>query len=162
MCKTLPGRAAGMRSSPAYGIAEPAKKRPHPFKAGWRIRCCYMSAGEHDECLVLVEERDPEGKVTVPSGMSFFHTAFELEGNRLEDVIGFAEQAKEAGFVANYGPVRHNGEPPLGDGETGGNVACYFYDPGLQQRRILRRDGHDRELSRALWRHQRLGAGVRL
>ena len=25
--------------------------------------------------------------------------------------------------------MRHNGEPPLGDGETGGNVACYFYDP---------------------------------
>ena len=42
--------------------------------------------------------------------MSFFHTAFELEGNRLEDVIAFAEQAKQAGFVPNYGPVRHNGE----------------------------------------------------
>jgi len=35
----------------------------------------------------------------------------------------------QAGFVPNYGPVRHNSEPPLGDGETGGNVACYFYDP---------------------------------
>lgn len=23
-----------------------------------------------------------------------------------------------------YGLVRHNSEPPLGDGETGGNVAC--------------------------------------
>ena len=62
-------------------------------------------------------------------GMSFFHTAFELEGNRLEDVFAFADQAKKAGFARNYGPVRHNGEPPLGDGETGGNVACYFYDP---------------------------------
>jgi catechol 2,3-dioxygenase-like lactoylglutathione lyase family enzyme len=88
-----------------------------------------MSAADHDECLVLVEERDPAGKVTVPSGMSFFHTAFELQGNRLEDVFAFADQAKSAGFARNYGPVRHNGEPPLGDGETGGNVACYFYDP---------------------------------
>ena len=58
------------------------------------IRCCYMSAADHEECLVLVEERDPEGKVTVPSGMSFFHTAFELEGNRLEDVFAFAAQSK--------------------------------------------------------------------
>lgn len=116
-------RLAGLRHS------RTCEEEAHPFKEGWRIRCCYMSAGEHDECLVLVEERDPEGKVTVPSGMSFFHTAFELEGNRLEDVIAFAEQAKQAGFVPNYGPVRHNGEPPLGDGETGGNVACYFYDP---------------------------------
>jgi len=54
------------------------EQEPHPFKEGWRIRCCYMSAAEHEECLVLVEERDPAGKVSVPSGMSFFHTAFEL------------------------------------------------------------------------------------
>jgi catechol 2,3-dioxygenase-like lactoylglutathione lyase family enzyme len=105
------------------------EQEPHPFKPGWTVRCCYMSAAEHEECLVLVEERDPDGKITVPSGMSFFHTAFELEGNRLEDVLAFADQAEGAGFSRNYGPVRHNGEPPLGDGETGGNVACYFYDP---------------------------------
>ena len=105
------------------------EQEPHPFKQGSQIRCCYMSAAEHEECLVLVEERDPAGKVSVPSGMSFFHTAFELQGNRLEEVLAFAAQAKQAGFAPNYGPVRHNGEPPLGDGETGGNVACYFYDP---------------------------------
>ena len=72
----------------------------------------------------------PNGKVTVPSGMSFFHTAFELEGNRLEDVLAFARSGESRpASRRNYGPVRHNGEPPLGDGETGGNVACYFYDP---------------------------------
>jgi catechol 2,3-dioxygenase-like lactoylglutathione lyase family enzyme len=92
---------------------------------------CRLAAqpAQHEECLVLVEERDPDGSVTVPSGMSFFHTAFELQGNRLEDTLAFAAQAKQAGFIPNYGPVRHNGESPLGDGETGGNVACYFYDP---------------------------------
>jgi catechol 2,3-dioxygenase-like lactoylglutathione lyase family enzyme len=105
------------------------ESEPHPSKPGWTIRCCYMSAAKHDECLVLIEERDPYGKVTVPSGMSFFHTAFELSGNRLEDVFAFADQAKKEGFARNYGPVRHNSEPPFGDGETGGNVACYFYDP---------------------------------
>ena len=39
----------------------------------------------------------------MPSGMSFFHMAFELEGNRLEDVFAFAEQSKQAGFAPNYG-----------------------------------------------------------
>ncbi len=105
------------------------EQEPHPSKPGWSIRCCYMSAAEHDECLVLIEERDPVGKIKVPSGMSFFHTAFELAGNQLEDSLDFAAQSKAAGFRPNYGPVRHNGEPPLGDGETGGNVASYYYDP---------------------------------
>ena len=107
-------------------VCEPER---HPLKPGWTLRCCYMSARHHDECLVLIEERDPQGKVSVPTGMSFFHTAFELSGNRLEDVFAFAEQAAAENFKRNYGPVRHNSEPPLGDGETGGNVACYFYDP---------------------------------
>ena len=114
---------AGLRHS------RTCEEEPHPNKPGWRIRCCYMSAPEHEECLVLVEERDSTGKLTIPSGMSFFHMAFELQGNRLEDVMSFADQAAAAGFSRNYGPVRHNGQPPLGDGETGGNVACYFYDP---------------------------------
>ena len=102
---------------------------PHPLKPGWTLRCCYMSARSHEECLVLIEERDPQGKASVPTGMSFFHTAFELSGNRLEDVFAFAEQAHADKFKRNYGPVRHNGVPPHGDGETGGNGACYFYDP---------------------------------
>ena len=62
-------KLAGLRHS------RTCEEEAHPFKPGWRIRCCYMSAGEHDECLVLIEERDPEGKVSVPSGMSFFHTS---------------------------------------------------------------------------------------
>ncbi|MBK8458743.1 MAG: VOC family protein [Phyllobacteriaceae bacterium] len=102
---------------------------PHPSKPGWTLRACYMSAKEHDECLVLLEERDPSGKMSVPSGMSFFHFALEVEGNRKEDVFAFAAQQKRDGFHLNYGPVQHNSEPPDGDGETGGNVACYLYDP---------------------------------
>ena len=102
---------------------------PHPFKPGWKIRCCYLSAAQHEECLVLVEEYDPYGRRTLPSGMSFFHFALELEGNALQDVFAHTEQARREGFANNYGPVRHNSEPPHGDGETGGNVASYFYDP---------------------------------
>ncbi|MQB34277.1 VOC family protein [Rhizobium rhizogenes] len=102
---------------------------PHPCKEGWAIRCCYMSATTHDECLVLIEQYDPSGNIAVPSGMSFFHFALELEGNRVEDVLSFAEQQRANGLHLNYGPVRHNSDPPMGDGETGGNVACYLYDP---------------------------------
>lgn len=105
------------------------EREPHPFKDGWTIRCCYMSASNHDECLVLVEQYDPAGQVVTPTGMSFFHFALEVEGNRLEDVLAFAEQQRTNGFTLNYGPARHNSDPPLGDGETGGNVACYLYDP---------------------------------
>ena len=53
---------AGLRHS------RTCEQEPHPFKPGWRIRCCYMSAAEHEECLVLVEERDPEGKITCRPG----------------------------------------------------------------------------------------------
>lgn len=105
------------------------EREAHPVKPGWSIRCCYMSTNEHDECLVLVEQLDPAGKIVVPSGMSFFHFAFEVDGNRLEDVLAFAEQQRDNHLHINYGPVRHNSVPPLGDGETGGNVACYLYDP---------------------------------
>lgn len=83
----------------------------------------------HDECLVLIEQRDPNGKIAVPSGMSFFHFALEVEGNPPEGVLAFAKQQRANGIPVNYGPVRHNSDPPLGDGETGGNVACYLYDP---------------------------------
>jgi catechol 2,3-dioxygenase-like lactoylglutathione lyase family enzyme len=101
----------------------------HPTKPGWTLRACYMSASEHEECLVLLEERDPSGKLSVSSGMSFFHFALELQGNSMKDVFTFVDQCRRDGSHINYGPVKHNAEPPLGDGETGGNVACYLYDP---------------------------------
>lgn len=101
----------------------------HPYKPGYVIECCYMSSANHPECLVLVEERHEKGRVNVPSGMSFFHFALELKNNRVEDVLAFAAYAKEKGYEPHYGPVRHNDIPPLGDGETGGNTAVYFYDP---------------------------------
>tara|TARA_B100000497_G_C7591430_1_gene355635 strand:+ start:344 stop:1009 length:666 start_codon:yes stop_codon:yes gene_type:complete len=105
------------------------EKEPHPIKEGFQIKCCYMNAKDHEECVVFIEEYDLEGNVIIPSGMSFFHFALEVEGNSMEDVFAFAEQANSRGFEQNYGPVRHNDSIPHGDGETGGNVAVYFYDP---------------------------------
>jgi len=102
---------------------------PHPFKPDYMIKCCYMSCVDHHECLVLIEEYDKDGKTTIPSGMSFFHFALEVAGNTTEDVLAFEKQARSKGYTPHYGTVRHNDDPPLGDGETGGNVAVYFYDP---------------------------------
>lgn len=116
-------KVAGMRHS------RTSDWEPHPFWEGHTMRCCYMNAANHEECLVLVEVNDSEGRRFIPSGMSFFHFALELEGNQLENVFAFAEQAKRKGEIPNYGPARHNDVPPHGDGETGGNVAVYFYDP---------------------------------
>ena len=114
---------AGMTHSRTCDIED------HPFKNGYKIKCCYMSCKDHPECLVLIEEYNQQGQISIPSGMSFFHFALEIEGNQLSDVITFAEEAKSKGYKANYGVARHNDNPPLGDGETGGNVAVYFYDP---------------------------------
>lgn len=114
---------AGMRHS------RTCPPEPHPVKPGWTITCCYLSAADHDECLVLIEERNPQGRISTPTGMSFFHFALEVAGNRPEDVLAFDAQSRANGFPPHYGTVRHNSEPPLGDGETGGNVACYLYDP---------------------------------
>lgn len=102
---------------------------PHPFKNGHTIVCCYMSCVDHPECLVLVEERNSAGQITIPSAMSFFHFALEVTGNRLHEVLAFEKRARNKGYLPNYGTVRHNDVPPMGDGETGGNVAVYFYDP---------------------------------
>src|ERR1700730_8227424 len=77
---------------------------PHPFKPGWKIRCCYLSAAQHEECLVLVEEYDPYGRRTLPSGMSFFHFALELEGNALQDVFAHTEQERREGSANNNAP----------------------------------------------------------
>lgn len=106
-----------------------AETEPHPFKKDYTVRCCYMSCDDHPECLVLVEERNEKGKITIPSGMSFFHFALEVNGNRFEDVKNFEKQARAKGYKPNYGTVTHNDNPPMGDGETGGNTAVYFYDP---------------------------------
>lgn len=114
---------AGMRHS------RTCEKEPHPYREGFEIKCCYMSAAEHEECLVLIEEYDTNGNITIPSGMSIFHFALEVEGNRLQDIFAFTKQANAKGYQQSYGPVRHNDTPPHGDGETGGNVAVYFYDP---------------------------------
>jgi catechol 2,3-dioxygenase-like lactoylglutathione lyase family enzyme len=106
---------------------------PHPTIPNRTIKCCYMSAKEQEECLVLIEQRDAEGNLIKPSCHGFFHTAFELEGTEFIALDFYTQvlpvlKANNYSHV-NYGVVRHNAMPPHGDGETGGNTALYIYDP---------------------------------
>jgi hypothetical protein len=110
---------------------------PHPFKPDRQIRCCYLSAQYHDECLVLIEEYDPAGRIVAPSGMTFLHFALESEGK---------------------------GASPVDNGQTRRDLARGFYDPdwnyvefcrvmdaGTSRRGQSRDMGHQRQ-SLAPWR----------
>jgi hypothetical protein len=117
---------AGMKHS------RTCEKEQHPTNPKRTIKCCYMSAKEHEECLILIEQYDAEGKLIKPTCHGFFHTAFELDGDELS-AYTFHEKVqpilKENNYShINYGLARHNAIPPDGDGETGGNLACYIYD----------------------------------
>lgn len=102
---------------------------PHPTQTGHTLTCCYMSASDHTECLVLIEHRDAKGEIQAPSNKGVFHTAFEVEGNGREDVYDFHKQSQLLDIEHFYGPVRHNDSPIDGDGESGGNVAVYYFTP---------------------------------
>ena len=116
-------RLLGMRHS------RTTNPEPHPTRPGWSVVCCYLSAEDHEECIVLIEQVDADGQRVAPTGKSFFHFALMVKGDCLEAVQAFAESARKDGFRTSYGVAKHNSDPPLGDGESGGNVACYFYDP---------------------------------
>ncbi|MEM6724506.1 MAG: VOC family protein [Bacteroidota bacterium] len=101
----------------------------HPFKAGHTLRCAYFSLKDHHECTVIMEHRDPNGKLLIPTLQDHFHVAYELDGNKLEDTFTYFEQNKQLGIKHHYGPAKHNNSKPYGDGESGGNVAVYYYTP---------------------------------
>ena len=88
-----------------------------------------MSAKDHEECIVLMEHRDEDGKIMKPSIEDVFHAAFELSGNRLQDTFRYRDEMKAEGIRPYYGPAKHNNSKPHGDGESGGNVAVYYYSP---------------------------------
>ena len=107
-------------------ICEP---EPHPDHDGHTLTCCYLSLPEHEECVVLMEHRDPAGKIIEPSIEDVFHAAYEVTGNKLQNVFEFKEEMDAKGVLPYYGPAKHNNSTPHGDGESGGNVAVYYYTP---------------------------------
>lgn len=96
----------------------------HPHFPGYQLRCAYLSSKYHKNALVLVERTDENGKKVPPSTNSFFHIAFEVEDGRTS--YEFAKRLRDEGIFISYGPVKHNA---TGDGESGGNVAVYIFDP---------------------------------
>lgn len=103
------------------GITEPTE---HPEFKGQTIRCAYLNALRQKNTLVLIERTEINGKKIKPSTNSFFHIAFEVEDSRTS--FEYAQRLREKGIYISYGPVKHNKD---GDGESGGNVAVYFFDP---------------------------------
>lgn len=101
----------------------------HPFQKEHTLKCAYFSLKHHEECLVIMEHRAANQQIISPSIQDVFHSAFELEGNGLEDTYTFWKQNKKLGIQNYYGPAKHNNSKPHGDGESGGNVAVYYYTP---------------------------------
>lgn len=91
---------------------------------GQTLRCAYLNAKNQKNALVLVERSEINGKKIKPSTNSFFHIAFEVENERSS--FEFAQRLRKNGVFISYGPVKHNKD---GDGESGGNVAVYCFDP---------------------------------
>ena len=109
--------------------ARTCEPEPHPDQEGHTLTCCYLSAKEQEECIVLMEHRDKTGTIIPPTIEDAFHTAYELKGNRLQDTFNYTEEMNAKGVTQYYGPAKHNNSKPHGDGESGGNVAVYFYSP---------------------------------
>lgn len=102
---------------------------PHPDHDGHTVTCTYLNAKDHEECIVLMEHRDQNGEIVVPTIEDVFHAAYELQENTLENAFTYTEEMNAKGVSPYYGPVKHNNSVPHGDGESGGNVAVYYYTP---------------------------------
>ena len=76
-----------------------------------------------------MEHRDATGKLIEPSIEDVFHAAYEVTGNKLQNVFDFQKEIAAKGVLPYYGPAKHNNSKPHGDGESGGNVAVYYYTP---------------------------------
>ena len=88
------------------------------------IRCALLNTKNQRNALVLVERKDANGKKIRPSTNGYFHLAFELEEHRTS--YEFAQRLREKNVFISYGPVKHSHD---GDGEIGGNIAVYCFDP---------------------------------
>jgi catechol 2,3-dioxygenase-like lactoylglutathione lyase family enzyme len=103
---------------------------PHPTMPGQTIRTVTLSLPEQQGSIVLIQRVEANGKVVPVSNNSHFHFALEMPHGRTS--FEMAARLREMGARIVYGPVKHNSEPG-GDGESGGNVAVYTYDPDGHQ-----------------------------
>ncbi len=99
---------------------------PHPTMPGQTICTLTLDLAEQRGSIVLIQRMEVNEKIAPVSSNSHFHYALELPRGR----TAFEMSAR---FIALgqrivYGPIEH-GSGPGGDGESGGNVAVYTYDP---------------------------------
>lgn len=99
---------------------------PHPTMSDQTMRTLTLDLPDQPGGIVLIQRREVNGKVVPVSNNSHFHFALELPEGRTS--FEMAARYKALGQRIVYGPVKHNSEPG-GDGESGGNVAVYTYDP---------------------------------
>lgn len=99
---------------------------PHPTMPGQTIHTLTLSLPAQQGSIVLIQRVEANGSVVPVSNNSHFHFALQLPQGRTS--FEMAARLREHGARIVYGPVKHNSEPG-GDGESGGNVAVYTYDP---------------------------------
>jgi catechol 2,3-dioxygenase-like lactoylglutathione lyase family enzyme len=99
---------------------------PHPFDSGRTITYCALHGRYQPSSLILIEQRDAEGRVIPVGDRGLMHVAFLLEdGQSPYDV---ARRLRREHIPISYGPIKHY-EGPGGDGGSGGNIAVYVHDP---------------------------------
>lgn len=99
---------------------------PHPTMPGQTINSVTLSLSSQQGSIVLIQRIEANGKVVPVSNNSHFHIALEMPQGRTS--FEMAARLQEHGERIVYGPVKHNSAPG-GDGESGGNLAVYTYDP---------------------------------
>ena len=104
---------------------------PHPFVADRTISYCALHGRHQRNSLILIEQRDAQGRVIPVGERGLMHVAFILETD--ESPYAVARRLKRQHVPISYGPIKHyegpGDEGPGGDGGSGGNIAVYVHDP---------------------------------
>jgi catechol 2,3-dioxygenase-like lactoylglutathione lyase family enzyme len=104
---------------------EPVGPSPHPFVADRTITYCVMHGRHQRNSLILIEQRDAQGRVIPVGDRGLMHVAFLLED--AQSPYDVAQRLKRQHIPISYGPIKHY-EGPGGDGGSGGNIAVYVHD----------------------------------
>lgn len=99
---------------------------PHPFVSGRTITYCALHGRHQQSSLILIEQRDEQGRVIPVGDRGLMHVAFLLEDR--QSPYDVAKRLKRQHIPISYGPIKHY-EGPGGDGGSGGNIAVYVHDP---------------------------------
>ena len=105
---------------------ETAGPAPHPIVADRTITTCALHGHHQRNSLILIEQRDAQGRVIPVSDRGLMHMAFILEDGQTPYSV--ARRLRRQHIPISYGPIKHY-EGPGGAGGSGGNIAVYVHDP---------------------------------